>query len=104
MLWPEETYPADDVSHENLSDAPFADFSLPCPRNPERYLDATFGTDWRNIGRTQDYNHVTRENEVKLAFLLFLYLKSTALVCNMFQSCVMEFEVMDDCEPAHPFR
>ena len=56
--------------------------SLPCPRNGEHYLDATYGADWRNTGRTQDYNHVTRERE----------------------SCVMAFEVTDNCEPAHPFR
>ena len=82
VLWPAETYAADDVSRENLRELPFADFTLPCPRNSERYLDATYGADWRNTGRSQDYNHVTRERE----------------------SCVMAFEVTDNCEPARPFR
>ena len=63
VLWPAETYPADDVSRENLSQLPFADFTLPCPRNSEAYLDATYGADWRNTGRSQSYNHVTRERE-----------------------------------------
>ena len=82
ILWPAETYAADDVSRERLRDLPFADFTLPCPRNSERYLDATYGVDWRNTGRSQDYNHVTRERE----------------------SSVMAFEVTDNCEPARPFR
>ena len=64
VLWPAETYAAEDVSRENLSDLPFADFSLPCPRNHEGYLDATYGVDWRNTGRSQSYNHVTRERAV----------------------------------------
>ena len=64
VLWPAEKYAADDVSRENLSDLPFADFSLPCPRNHEGYLDATYGVDWRNTGRSQSYNHVTRERAV----------------------------------------
>jgi len=82
VLWPAETYPADDVSRENLSLLPFADFTLPCPRNSQAYLDATYGADWRNTGRSQSYNHVTRERE----------------------SYVKAFEVTDNCEPAHPFR
>ena len=64
VLWPAETYAADDVSRENLREMPFADFTLPCPRNSEGYLDATYGADWRNTGRSQSYNHVTREREV----------------------------------------
>ena len=64
VLWPAEKYAADDVSRENLSDLPFADFSLPCPRNHEGYLDATYGADWRNTGRSQSYNHIDREWEV----------------------------------------
>lgn len=82
VLWPQETYAADDVSRESLTDVVFADFFFPCPRNHDKYLNATYGSGWKNIGRSQSYNHVTREHE----------------------NCVMEFEVTDNCEPAHPFH
>ena len=35
-LWPQETYPAEEV--ERLSWEQFGDFTLPCPANPQKYL------------------------------------------------------------------
>jgi hypothetical protein len=74
VLWPDERYRNNDVRRENLVDTKFGDYSLPCPRNADKYLDAMYGKDWREIGRSQSYDHITRKNQGR-SIMILVYLK-----------------------------
>ena len=65
-IWPHEVYNIEDI--ENPISKKFADFDLKCPLNPEEYLDNNYGKGWQNIGKTQDYDHISRENQSVLSF------------------------------------
>jgi hypothetical protein len=71
-IWPKETYRLNQV-HQNCQLRPFADYYLKCPVNPETYLDKTYGPDWKIVGATQSYCHVTRESVGSLEFMMENY-------------------------------
>jgi hypothetical protein len=85
VLWPDERYRNDDVRRENLVDTKFGDYSLPCPRNADKYLDATYGEDWRKTGRSQSYNHITRENQGRSIMILGHFIGNSIryISCNL---------------------
>ena len=60
VLWPQEFYLVKDVEMSTMMQ--FGDFKLRCPGNVESYLTRMYGEDWRTVGASQSYNHVTRES------------------------------------------
>jgi len=55
--WPDETYSCQQV---NLVEPRlFGDYLLPCPHNPEEYLDRNYGKKWAVQGATQWLSHDT---------------------------------------------
>jgi len=53
--WPEEWYSMHQVDKIQLRQ--FADFLLPCPGDPEDYLDRTYGESWPEVGATHFFSH-----------------------------------------------
>jgi len=65
-LYPKEIYPYEDIA--DPSQAKFGDFYLSVPRNSHSYLDNYYGEDWREIGTTQNYCHLSREKLRPVSF------------------------------------
>lgn len=76
-------------------DTKFGDYSLPCPRNADKYLDATYGEDWRKTGRSQSYNHITRENQGRSIMILGHFIGNSIryISCNLQVASVYYFEI-----------
>jgi len=54
-VWPHENYSIQQV--EGREKRVFGDFLLPCPGEPEEYLDRNYGPSWRVQGATQWLSH-----------------------------------------------
>lgn len=57
--WPNEVYSHQQI--EQLQYRLFGDILLPCPGNPELYLDRTYGKNWRTVGSTHSVQHRTEK-------------------------------------------
>ena len=67
-LYPKEVYPTEDIALPIK--APFADFHVRLPRNPEHYLTSYYGPNWRGIAETPSYCHQNQENVCPVSFSL----------------------------------
>ena len=70
-LWPKEQYQLCDIKRPIPK--LFGDFYLMCPNNSENYLEKYYGENWKIIGETPKYCHLTRESKSSVEFDIISY-------------------------------